>query len=429
MEVEELVPYLEEQLTGLGSLPLHVEADSGTHGGKQWMEGRRGADKVVPVPVGTLVWRLLEMKGSSRSEVAHGVTALPRPPAVRSSSPARPSHEHTDDADQSKAAVDNRDGGGQAAGDDGTNMWPGSALSSSAADHSDDDAVDDVEEGNNVWSGEVSQGVGGIVQGVPEPPHQRRGWEGDDDEKMERHFTKQQVWSILEAQAELLAELDQEGQQVGVAVGGQGGRGNAVSSSKPHGPASRTRSDGAEGQEVGSYAFTTLRPQLGAITGAAWSDELDIKGHRARCLALVVDLTGSGNSLGSLGVDELDAKQEASEGDDTVTAAAAAVEPGQAFSTGQAQALSNDWNPAVAYPAEEQLMILKEELQHFDARALHLPLVVVANKVDLLSPAGAADALKRLKEATNLPIVPVSAKQKLGLSRLQHVLQLLVTPR
>lgn len=75
------------------------------------------------------------------------------------------------------------------------------------------------------------------------------------------------------------------------------------------------------------------------------------------------------------------------------------------------------------------LLCVQEELQRFDANVLHLPIVVVANKVDLLSPAGAADALKRLKAATKLPIVPVSAKQKLGLSRLQHVLQLLVTPR
>jgi hypothetical protein len=34
------------QLTGLGSIPLHVEAERGGHGGKQWMEGKRGADRV-----------------------------------------------------------------------------------------------------------------------------------------------------------------------------------------------------------------------------------------------------------------------------------------------------------------------------------------------------------------------------------------------
>jgi hypothetical protein len=34
------------QLTGLGSIPLHVEAERGGPGGKQWMEGKKGADKV-----------------------------------------------------------------------------------------------------------------------------------------------------------------------------------------------------------------------------------------------------------------------------------------------------------------------------------------------------------------------------------------------
>jgi hypothetical protein len=34
------------QLTGLGSIPLHVEGGAGSHGGKQWMDGKRGADRV-----------------------------------------------------------------------------------------------------------------------------------------------------------------------------------------------------------------------------------------------------------------------------------------------------------------------------------------------------------------------------------------------
>lgn len=62
-----------------------------------------------------------------------------------------------------------------------------------------------------------------------------------------------QVWSVLESQAVLLGELTQEGQTLLVAAGGKGGRGNAVSTSKPHGPASRARSDGDPGQEVRSH--------------------------------------------------------------------------------------------------------------------------------------------------------------------------------
>jgi len=37
------------QLTGLGSIPLHVEAERGGHGGKQWMDGKKGVDKVRAV--------------------------------------------------------------------------------------------------------------------------------------------------------------------------------------------------------------------------------------------------------------------------------------------------------------------------------------------------------------------------------------------
>jgi hypothetical protein len=68
-----------KQLTGLGSIPLHVEAARGGSGGKQWMEGKRGADKVLDVPLGTLVWQLVEMKQAPGSTaVPHGVTPLPR---------------------------------------------------------------------------------------------------------------------------------------------------------------------------------------------------------------------------------------------------------------------------------------------------------------------------------------------------------------
>ena len=47
---------------------------------------------------------------------------------------------------------------------------------------------------------------------------------------------------------------------------------------------------------------------------------------------------------------------------------------------------------------------------------------MVANKVDALSPHIAAAALKRLKAATPMAIVPVSAKNQAGLGRLQEAL-------
>lgn len=52
-------------------------------------------------------------------------------------------------------------------------------------------------------------------------------------------------------------------------------------------------------------------------------------------------------------------------------------------------------------------------------------MLVVANKVDAMTPADAAAALQRLKAATGLPIVPVSAQQHLGLVRLKQSLELI----
>lgn len=60
-----------------------------------------------------------------------------------------------------------------------------------------------------------------------------------------------QVWSVLSAQAELLGVLDLEGQELLVAAGGRGGRGNAAAHSNHQRPASKVRSDGQPGQEVG----------------------------------------------------------------------------------------------------------------------------------------------------------------------------------
>lgn len=68
---------------------------------------------------------------------------------------------------------------------------------------------------------------------------------------------------------------------------------------------------------------------------------------------------------------------------------------------------------------------LQDELRFYDARMLSLPMLVVANKVDAMSAQAAAGALQRLKAATDLPILPVSAQKQLGLQRLRQSLELL----
>lgn len=52
----------------------------------------------------------------------------------------------------------------------------------------------------------------------------------------------------LQAGARLLGEITEDGQQLLVACGGAGGRGNSTAPSLPYGPASRSRSDGRPGQ-------------------------------------------------------------------------------------------------------------------------------------------------------------------------------------
>jgi GTPase involved in cell partitioning and DNA repair len=71
-----------------------------------------------------------------------------------------------------------------------------------------------------------------------------------------------QVWSILLAQAELLGVLECEGQEMVVAQGGRGGRGNAMAPSNHQRPASKVRSDGKIGQEVRGQLHGICRCQM-----------------------------------------------------------------------------------------------------------------------------------------------------------------------
>lgn len=71
------------------------------------------------------------------------------------------------------------------------------------------------------------------------------------------------------------------------------------------------------------------------------------------------------------------------------------------------------------------LTLLQDELRFYDAKTLSQPMLIVANKVDAMTASALSAALERLKASTSLPIVPVSAQQHLGLSRLAQSLQFL----
>ena len=69
--------------------------------------------------------------------------------------------------------------------------------------------------------------------------------------------------------------------------------------------------------------------------------------------------------------------------------------------------------------------VAQDELARYDASLATRPTLVIANKVDLLPPSAAAAALSALKAATQLPILPVSAQEGLGLDRLRGALRML----
>jgi hypothetical protein len=442
-----------KQLTGLGSIPMHVEANRGGSGGKQWMEGRRGADKVVEVPLGTLVWQLVEMRQAPGSTAApHGVTPLPRMAAaapaatvgaaaasrhVQQQQPQQQSLEHFDHGMASTAQRVGHSNGttsstgrrklfqessqqqqqqqqepqhglpaaaahptaastgqlryDEADADSDTNTLYDELLScrrllsnaeklwllnhgtlptpqqllrhhaamlgpaaAAASDYTDSDEDDDgtadgssddeqLSDDDGDWvvlplaaGDEAAAAAAGAASWMDDMDtdrqftkqqvgfggevsreallHVRSGWcclfcaspmrclrvaRGGGVGSLQRRYVQRlyvqrlyvppqvaslmyvwllavlcllllllllQVWSILQSQAVLLGELTRDGQELRVAVGGKGGRGNATSPSKPYGPASRARSDGQPGQEVRALLLLLLQQQ--ALSGA-----------------------------------------------------------------------------------------------------------------------------------------------------------------
>eukprot|EP00884_Botryococcus_braunii_P015307 jgi/Botrbrau1/245/Bobra.0022s0219.2 len=323
-------------IKSLRSINTMYKAQGGGHGQKQRRTGMRGKDKVVKVPVGTMVYRVqlpqLQEWDLVDDEVNRTADNLPKFPG-----------------------------------------WDSLAAEISESD----------------------------------------GLSSDEQEKIS-----------------LMADLVKEGHSIIVAHGGSGGRGNASFRSPPNRPASHESELGEPGEvtnlllevkvladiglvglpnagkstllralsaarpQVASFPFTTLRPHLGTI-------------HYEDGSSLVVaDIPGlirGAQENKGLGHDFLRHIER--------TCALAYIIDLSGGSELTLECLS----------PVDQLQLLQAELKAYTEELLRRPAIIVANKVDLLENPDLCIA--RLKEATSLPIVPVSGLAGQGISDLKILLR------
>ena len=359
-------------MKSLAGVPQLLKAESGKHGSAQKLHGKRGKDIIVLVPTGTVVSKLQEEGNEKESEngVDEDGEVLPdwieqwRKPWVG----AQDYSSDSDDISDTKERKNNNDTATKTA-------TPSLSKSSSS-------------------SSSLSN-------------------------KEESGYT-------------IIADLIHDGQEVIAAHGGRGGGGNASARSLPNRPAPATtrppspaessrillelkliadvalvglpnvgkssllRALSAATPKVGSYAFTTLKPQLGAVD-LGYGRKLivaDVPGliqgahenrglghrflrhiERARALAFVVDASAS-----------LPASSSSSSSTTSATKATAAAAAGEKRFLVKKKSLK-PW---------EQLELVRKEVAEYSPELLNRPWVIIANKIDLLSrPSTVLAALKK----------------------------------
>ncbi|CAL8470206.1 g9748 [Coccomyxa elongata] len=226
-----------------------------------------------------------------------------------------------------------------------------------------------------------------------------------------------------------LADLTSPGASVIVALGGRGGRGNAALRSRSNRPAPRLSEQGDPGEEVllelelrlladvgfvgapnagkstllralsnarprvGTYAFTTLHPQLGVLS----------IGDRRTVIADIPGLIAGASDNRGLGHAFLRHIERTS-------TLAFVVD------------LSTGLRDCEGLQPSVQLKVLQDELHSYSPLLLQKPGLVVANKIDLLDRHTSALAVKTLQESTSLPVIAVSALEQEGISTLTDAL-------
>lgn len=274
------------------------------------------------------------------------------------------------------------------------------------------------------------------VNGTPGRSRQR-GKVEDADSSDDR---KPQQFQALGSRAQLdslsvLGDLVQEGQEVVVARGGKGGRGNASYRTRPNTPASKRNEIGGPGQTtrlvlemklladvglvgfpnagkstllrgvsrahpaVASYPFTTLRPQLGVVQFS------DGKSFTIADIPGLVEGAHANKGLGHAFLRHIQRTR----------ALVFVVDLGGIL-----------FKDAPAMSPTCQLTLLRQELKLYDPSLLAIPALVAANKADRLSKEAVDDELQGLRSGTNLLVLPVAGKFQQGLGTLCNNLLALV---
>ncbi|KAJ9534836.1 hypothetical protein QJQ45_017264 [Haematococcus lacustris] len=282
-------------------------------------------------------------------------------------------------------------------------------------------------------------------------PSRWRGVKAEErvEEKEEEEEPRFQQWHQAgrgeEGAVQQLVELIEDGQQVVVACGGTGGRGNA-SLAHAGGPPCSQATSGMQGQRVQLVLELRLLADVGLVGMP-----------NAGKSSLLSALTAARAKLGAITFPNGDAQPQPQLSDQVgevahtnhlATPLVVADLPGLLAGAHENRGRGNEFLRhvqrvrCVAYvldltggqpgslsdrPPAEQLSVLEAELRAYQPDLALVPALVVANKVDACTQPH--KVLAELMRATPLPIIPVSALQGSGLTRLKQAMCSLAGPR
>ncbi|GAQ77661.1 hypothetical protein KFL_000020220 [Klebsormidium nitens] len=453
----------------LGGITTTVRGEKGGAGTSKNQVGSRGRDKLVLVPVGTVVrkfqrrehepseisaavaeladddWKTWEKdnegesrradqgEGSSGEEAAPGVTGEAREGGLVEGTGSGVSSETDRGSEGAPSSLHGDSPSGTSSSD----------CSASSVDRETQSFADvNGRYSANFENAERQNVLDRDRRGVPPDPALSTSKEHDTSP------AKKGSGSHLKGP--VIADLTEEGHRLVAAVGGCGGRGNAATGRKGEKPWFKRKvgqlqinehETGEHGQRmwlelelkmladvglvgmpnagkstllaalsparpaVGSYAFTTLRPHIGTVECDQWF---------AYTIADIPGLIEGAHANRGLGHNFLRHVERT-----RVLAYVLDMAGGWIKAVGRAGASKP--NPKRPW---EQLDDLVSELEHYEEGLSKRPSIVIANKMD---ESGAVEALEELRARTPLPVFPTCAVLGEGTEDLKRVLEQIVT--